>query len=159
MLHVASLGAITFSLWLLLSGHYNLLLVSLGVVSCILVVFISVRMDVADHDGHPIHLGLKAISYWPWLIWQIILSNLVVCRYILHPKLPICPTVVNIKSSQKTEMGRVIFANSITLTPGTVSMDIDDNKVIQVHALTRSIAAELEQGEMDRRVTQTEGKD
>ncbi len=158
MLHAISLGLVSFGLWLLLSGHYNPLLISLGAISSILIVIISMRMDVVDHDGHPIHLGWNALGYFPWLIWKIILSNLDVCRCILHPKLPISPTIVHLKSSQKTELGKVIYANSITLTPGTVSMNIEQDEIIQVHALTKEAAEELELGEMDRRVSLIEGK-
>lgn len=158
MLHTVSLGLASFGLWLLLSGHYNTLLISLGVISSVIVVIISMRMDVVDHDGHPLHLGWKALGYLPWLIWKIILSNLDVCRTILHPRLPISPTIVHLKSSQKTELGKVIFVNSITLTPGTVSMQIENNERIEVHALNQAAALELEEGEMDRRVSRMEGK-
>jgi multicomponent Na+:H+ antiporter subunit E len=95
-------------------------------------------------------------SYWGWLVWQIIKSNIDVARVILSPSLPISPNVVRVKASQRTTLGLVTYANSITLTPGTVSMYLDGD-IIEVHALTESGARELKDGEMDRRVSAIEG--
>lgn len=156
MVHAISLALVLFALWLLLSGHYVPLLIGLGALSVLLVVTIALRMDVVDREGHPIHLSLKALLYWPWLAWEIVKSNVDVARRILSPTLPISPTVIRLKASQKSELGKVIYANSITLTPGTVSIDIDGDK-IEVHALTREAAQALRTGDMDRRVTRFEG--
>lgn len=156
MVHAISLALVLFALWLLLSGHYVPLLIGLGALSVLLVVTIALRMDVVDREGHPIHLSPKAFLYWPWLAWEIVKSNVDVARRILSPTLPISPTVIRLKASQKSELGKVIYANSITLTPGTVSIDIDGDK-IEVHALTREAAQALRTGEMDRRVTRFEG--
>jgi multicomponent Na+:H+ antiporter subunit E len=132
------------------------LLLGLGALSALLVVTIALRMDVVDREGHPIHLGPGALLYWPWLGWEIVKANLDVARRILDPRLPISPTVIRLKASQKSDLGRVIYANSITLTPGTVSIDIDGER-IEVHALTREAAQALRTGDMDRRVTRFEG--
>ncbi|MEE8216319.1 MAG: Na+/H+ antiporter subunit E, partial [Acidiferrobacterales bacterium] len=132
------------------------LLIGLGALSVLLVVTIALRMGVVDREGHPIHLSPKALLYWPWLAWEIVKSNVDVARRILSPTLPISPTVIRLKASQKSELGKVIYANSITLTPGTVSIDIDGDK-IEVHALTREAAQALRTGDMDRRVTRFEG--
>lgn len=156
MVRAISLGAVLFGLWLMLSGHYTPLLLGFGVASCVLVVLISARMDVVDREGHPIHLGLRALTYWPWLLVEIVKANIDVAKRIVDPKLPISPTMVRVRASQKTEVGRVIYANSITLTPGTVSVELEDD-MIEVHALTAEGAAALEEGEMDRRVTAMEG--
>ncbi|MEE8196211.1 MAG: Na+/H+ antiporter subunit E [Acidiferrobacterales bacterium] len=156
MVHAISLALVLFALWLLLSGHYVPLLIGLGALSVLLVVTIALRMDVVDREGHPIHLSPKALLYWPWLAWEIVKSNVDVARRILSPTLPISPTVIRLKASQKSELGKVIYANSITLTPGTVSIDIDGDK-IEVHALTREAAQALRTGDMDRRVTRFEG--
>ncbi|MCZ6574946.1 MAG: Na+/H+ antiporter subunit E [Gammaproteobacteria bacterium] len=156
MVHAISLALVLFALWLLLSGHYVPLLIGLGALSVLLVVTIALRMDVVDREGHPIHLSPKALLYWPWLAWEIVKSNLDVARRILSPTLPISPTVIRLKASQKSDLGRVIYANSITLTPGTVSIDIDGEH-IEVHALTREAAQALRTGDMDRRVTRFEG--
>ncbi len=156
MVYAISLTLVLFALWLLLSGHYVPLLLGLGALSALLVVTIALRMDVLDREGHPIHLRPKALLYWPWLGWEIVKSNVDVARRILSPTLPISPTVIRLKASQKSELGKVIYANSITLTPGTVSIDIDGDK-IEVHALTREAAQALRTGDMDRRVTRFEG--
>ncbi len=156
MVHAISLALVLFALWLLLSGHYVPLLIGLGALSVLLVVTIALRMNVVDREGHPIHLSPKALLYWPWLAWEIVKSNVDVARRILSPTLPISPTVIRLKASQKSELGKVIYANSITLTPGTVSIDIDGDK-IEVHALTREAAQALRTGDMDRRVTRFEG--
>ncbi len=138
--------------WLLLSGHYDPLLLSLGAASCVLVAWIAWRMDVVDHEGFPIHLSWQAVLYWPWLIFEIIKSNIDVALVILRPSMPISPTVLTVKTTQGSELGQVIYANSITLTPGTVSLRVYDDK-IDVHALTKAGADGIAAGEMDRRVT------
>lgn len=145
-----------FVLWLLLSGHYDPLLLTLGAVSCLGVVAIAWRMDVIDHEGHPVQLGPRILLYWPWLAWRIVKANVEVARLIVHPALPIEPLVLKAATSQKSELGQVIYANSITLTPGTVAVDLGPG-AIQVHCLTRRLAADIESGEMDRRVSRLEG--
>jgi len=141
-----------FVTWLLLSGDDTVLLLSLGVSSCAVTVWIARRMDVIDREGQPIHLGWRTLVYLPWLIVEIIKANLDVARRILDPRMPISPTVVTLDASQKSELGQVIYANSITLTPGTVSLRLHDNQ-IDVHAIAEAPARDLEAGEMDRRVT------
>ena len=143
-------------LWLLSSGHYTTLIISFGVFSCALVVFLSLKMEIVDTEGVPIHLIGGAIRYVPWLVWQIILANIDVTKRILCPKVDISPRLIEVKTSQKTDLGRVIYANSITLTPGTVSIQVHDDRIL-VHAIAEEVAADLEKGEMDRRVTRMEG--
>ena len=156
MLHAVSLAAILYLVWLLLSGVFEPLFLTVGLVSCIGVVAIAHRMDLIDREGHPIHLGRKAPGYWLWLSLEIVKANIDVARRILDPKLPINPTVVKVKTSQRSDLGQVIYANSITLTPGTVSMQLEGDE-ITVHAIHGEAAAALEAGEMDRRVTAMEG--
>lgn len=151
--HALSLGIVLAILWLLLSGYFEALLLLLGLGSVILVVHLALRMDVVDHEGHPVHLKfMGTINYWSWLLKAIIIANIDVCKRILSPAMPISPVVVKVKSCQATDLGHVIYANSITLTPGTVSMNVDGD-VIEVHALTREGAEELQSGEMDRRIS------
>jgi multicomponent Na+:H+ antiporter subunit E len=156
--HAISLGIVLGVLWLLLSGHFRPLLLVLGFCSVSVVVFLAMRMEVVDHEGHPVHLNIMAtINYWLWLLKAIFLANIDVCRRILSPGLPISPTVVNITSTNDDDLLHVIYANSITLTPGTVSMSVDGN-IIKVHALTQEGAAELEAGEMNRRINSLEAR-
>ena len=156
MFRSISLGLVLFTVWLLLSGIFEPLLLSLGLGSCLAVVLIVRRMDLLDREGHPIHLGWRAFIYWAWLTREIIEANLDVAKRILNPKLPIDPMIVRVKTSQRSELGQVIYANSITLTPGTVSMRVTEDFIL-VHAIAPQPAAALEAGDMDRRVTALEG--
>lgn len=151
-----SLGISLFLIWLLWSGHYDSLTLGFGVASCVLVVLLSARLGVIDREGHPIHLLLRLLTYGPWLIWAIVKANLDVAGRILKPGLPISPQLIRVKASQKSDLGKVIYANSITLTPGTVSVDVDGGEIL-VHAISREAAADVETGDMDRRVVQFEG--
>lgn len=152
-----SLFLVLCVLWLLLSGFYQPLLLGLGIASSLLVTWIARRMDVVDHEGHPIHLSWRAPLYWSWLAWEIVKSNIDVAKIILAPSLPISPKVIQLPASQKDELGHVIYANSITLTPGTLSIDVIDHTIV-VHALTEAGAAALETGDMDRRIVRMEGE-
>ncbi len=156
MLQTLSLGAVLYGLWLLLSGHYQPLLLGLGVASTIVVVLIARRMDLIDREGHPIHLSWRFLLYLPWLGWEIVKANIDIARVIVRPKMAIGPTVLRLKGTQKSELGHVIYANSITLTPGTVTIGLEEG-VLSVHALTREAAEGLIRGDMDRRVAAVEG--
>jgi len=157
LLHTLGLGVVLAILWLLLSGYFtNILLLGLGVASVILVLFYARRMDVIDHEGHPIHLGWRSIGYWIWLLKEIVVSNFHVAKVILSPKMPIRPHLIDVKASQASELGHAIYANSITLTPGTVTVDVEKG-ILHVHALTQHTADGLKTGEMDRRVDEMEG--
>lgn len=144
--------------WLLLSGHFETQLLAFGVVSCGLVVWLVHRMDVIDHEAQPYGMGVRTMVYLPWLLWEIVKANIDVARVILDPKLPISPTIFETDTYQKTELGRVIYANSITLTPGTVTIDIDGNGRFLIHALTRAGAEGVLTRDMDRRVAALESK-
>ena len=145
-----------FGVWLLWSGYFELLLISFGVGSALLVVWICVRLKTTDAEGVPMWLLPRAALFVPWLLLEIVKANLDVARRILHPKLPISPTLFEVPASQKTDLGRVIFANSITLTPGTVSYGVEPGKIL-VHAIAEEVKQGLLSGEMDRRVTRVEG--
>ncbi len=155
-LRYISLAAVLMIFWLALSGHYTGLLISLGVVSVLGVVYICHRMAVIDEEGHPIHLALRAFVYWPWLIVEILKSAVGVSRLIIDPKLPISPTLKKVKPSQRTQLGVNIYANSITLTPGTITVEASSGELL-VHAITKGGAEDLDDGDMDRRVTRLEG--
>ena len=155
-MRLVSTFLVLFAFWLLLSGFFTAFLMVAGAASALGVVLFSRRMDIVDHEGHPVHLAPRALLvYWPWLIKQIVKSAWQVATIILRPSLPISPVLVRIRSTQKTDVGRTTFANSITLTPGTISVEVGRDEFL-VHALTRDHARELEAGEMDRRVTDFE---
>lgn len=154
--YTLSLGIVLAVLWLLLSGHFTPLMLLLGLASVSLTVYLSVRMEVIDHEGHPVYMNIwAAITYWCWLLKAIVIANIDVIRRIWSPALPISPTVIRVSSTLSTDLLQVIYANSITLTPGTISINVDDN-TIEVHALTREGADELEEGEMHNRIKRLE---
>ncbi len=157
MLHIISLSAGLFGLWLLLSGIFKPLIIFFGVVSVLLVVWLARRMDLVDHEAVPVQLTGGILGYWIWLAKEIAVANYAVARVILDPKLPISPVMVRVKATQKTDVGRVIHANSITLTPGTVSVELEGDEIL-VHALTQELADGTMEGSIDRRVTAVEGR-
>lgn len=133
-------------------------LVTAGVGSAIAITLLARRMDVIDREGHPSRMAWFAIvSYWPWLIKEIILSAWTVTKLILHPRLPISPTLIEFVPSQKTDLGLVVHANSITLTPGTIAIEVEPGRML-VHALTRDGAGGLQNSEMDRRCSELEAR-
>lgn len=150
------LGLLLSAAWLLWSGHFaEPFLLLLGVLSILGVIFFAQRMEILDDEGAPIGLGLRPISYSLWLAKEIVEANIEVTRLILDSKLPIHPRLIRLKANQKTELGRVILANSITLTPGTVSVDMHGDR-IWVHALSYEDAEEDLSGDMGRRVCELE---
>jgi len=153
-----SLGLVLFSFWLLLSGHYTVITLTAAVFSVIVVVAMMARMKMIDREGHPVYLIKRVVGFHPWLALQILKSAWDVAKLILNPKLPISPTMVDVHGSQKTAVGIATYANSITLTPGTLTARLRGNDIL-VHAITREGAEEIQSGEMDRRVTQFEGGD
>jgi multicomponent Na+:H+ antiporter subunit E len=152
LLGTVALAASLFVFWLLLSGIYTPFLVLAGLGASIAVALLARRMEITDREGLPIHLALAALAYWPWLLKEIVKSAWRVSRIILDPRLPISPTLVRFKPSQKTTVALATHANSITLTPGTITVEADSEEFL-VHALTREGAASVAGSEMDRRVS------
>lgn len=157
MKHAIGLTVALAGVWLLWSGHYSPLLLTLGGASVIAVLWISWKMDILDQEAAPVDLPLRLVAYLPWLFWEIVKSNLHVAALILNPRLPIRPQIIRVRAGQAGDVGRVIYANSITLTPGTVSIETE-GEIITVHALTAEAADGVLTGEMDRRVTRLEGR-
>ena len=156
MLQRAILFLLLYAFWILMSGYFTPFLLGAGAASSAAVVSFAHRMEVADPEGHPVHLGWPALGYWPWLVKEILKSAIDVSKVILDPRLPASPTVVRFRPSQKTVVGLVTHANSITLTPGTLSVEVSFQQFV-VHGLTRASAAGAVDSEMDRRVTRFEG--
>jgi multicomponent Na+:H+ antiporter subunit E len=152
VLGTLALAASLFAFWLLLSGLYTPFLVLSGLGASIAVALFAQRMEVADREGHPVHLLLAALAYWPWLLKEIAKAGWQVTLVILDPRLPVSPTLVRFKPSQKTSVALATHANSITLTPGTITVEAGRDEFL-VHALTREGAAAVVDSEMDRRVS------
>ena len=132
------------------------MLVTAGVVSAVICVMAAIRMRTADREGHPTEFLLGAVTYFPWLITEIAKSGWSVTKVVLHPRLPISPTMTIVRASQRTAIGIASYANSITLTPGTITVGVNGSD-LTVHALVNEGALDLEAGGMDRRVSQFEG--
>lgn len=148
-------GLATF--WLLMSGFWdNPLLLTLGIISILLCVFIAWRIE----KKFPFHRGISLLPslplFWLWLFKEVVLANIEVLKRIWLPdEYPLTPTIRTLPMSQKTRLGKTTYANSITLTPGTVCMDVKGSEVT-VYGLLKDAVDDLEKGEMDRRVTQLE---
>ena len=147
MKHTVSLTLTLFALWLLLSGHYNFLLIALGVASSVFTVVLALRMEVIDHESHPMHLSRELPRFWVFLSREVILANLDVVRRILTPGKSYSPQLRQLSLPQQTELGQVIYANAITLTPGTVTVQLNTDNV-RIHALSREAAEDLQTGRM-----------
>lgn len=156
MKHAVYLGVVLLGTWLLWSGHYTPLIISFGVASSAFVIWITHRMDTIDDEAVPVERVFAIALYLPWLCWQVILASLTVARIILSPKISIDPCFVKPKMSQKTDLAEVIHANSITLTPGTVSIELHDKDIL-THALTQDLADDVMSGAIDKQVVRMEG--
>ena len=155
MARYVSLAIVLMVVWLLLSGHFDGLFFALGAASVAISVWVAVRMKVVDPEGHPIQIAARLLTYFPWLFWEIIKSNIDVARRVLSPSLPISPRVFNVTASQKTAVGRTIYANSITLTPGTITTGVSGQE-FQIHALRAADLETDEEQQMDVRCTRVE---
>lgn len=143
-----SYGVFLFVFWLLLSGHFEPLLLGLGLTSVVLTIFLAKRMDVIDHESYPLHLSSQLPAFLGYIFREIVNANIDVVKRIMKSSgSSISPQLVEIPVPQKTDMGRVIYANAITLTPGTVSVELTKDKVT-VHALTKEAADDLSGGSM-----------
>ena len=144
MKHVISMTFALAILWVLLSAHFEPLMLGLGVASVLLTLIIALRMDVIDHESHPFHHTFHLIRFWILLFWEIIKANYDVVLRVLGFR-PISPTVVELPVPHKSDLSRVIYANSITLTPGTVSIDVKQDRIV-VHALSEDGVRDLKAG-------------
>ena len=145
-----TLFIILFGFWLLMSGYYTPLILSLGVISCLLCVYLTIKGKFLDNETLPIYFFPRLIQYTLWLIKEILKSNIQTAKVIIMKSEE--PELFSVKASQKTNEGKVTYANSITLTPGTVTTQIKDN-VFEVHALTKEFGDSVRSSEMDRMVT------
>jgi multicomponent Na+:H+ antiporter subunit E len=158
MVYALSLLALLYGVWLILSGHYTPLLLTLGVVSSGLIVWVAGRMRILDDEGVPLGMALRFLAYLPWLVLETIRSNIAVARVILSPSLPISPWLYRFTGRPKTDLGRFLYGNSITFTPGTTTCGIEDGE-FTVYALTRDFVDISEENEMVRRVCWVEGSE
>lgn len=143
--------------WLLWSGLYSPLLLFLGAFSCGLVLLLATRTGFFEVDIYALHLGPRLPRYWFWLLKEIVKANFSVARIVLSRRMPIEPVIISVDARHIPPVSLATLANSITLTPGTVSLDVDRG-MIEVHCLTIAAAEDLKGGEMVRRAAMlTEG--
>lgn len=144
---------ILLGFWFLLSGEFAPVLIVLAFISSAIVSFLT--KDLLFPNGINIKLIIKIFMYAPWLVWQIVLSNIQVLKILLKPKLDIDPSMVEFVPQVKTDIGITLLANSITLTPGTVTIFADRDHFF-VHALGPEFAEGLSGGEMEKRILEIE---
>ncbi|GMR05397.1 MAG: hypothetical protein BMS9Abin24_212 [Thermodesulfobacteriota bacterium] len=149
---------IMFGFWILLSGEFSpILLISAGF-SSLFVAYISHDLLIGRDSSlrSCFATGVRFLRYCPWLLWQIILSNIDLVKRTLHPSLPIDPCLVTLETSLTTDLGITILGNSITITPGTVTIDANKDGQFLVHAISREAADALVNGDMHERVYKIE---
>ena len=151
MIHFLTFLLMILGTWILWSGHLEFLPMIFGGFSCLLVVYLARRMKLLDGESWPISIIGKLPLYWLWLFWEIIKSNIDVARRILSPSLPIEPRLFELSLSFQSNLGRVVYANSITLTPGTVTTKLSV-ETIEVHSLSGESERELRDGQMSAKV-------
>ena len=164
--HALSLSVVLVAVWLGWSGIYQPLLLSFGVASILISVYVTASLESLDNEGQPIQWTVKMFWYLPWLLKEIIVANIDVMKRVVNPSLGqpgtdvISPTWVKVAAAQQSRLGLTLFANSITLTPGTVSVDSGDG-YIWVHALSKEGAESLlgdDGGEMGRMASKMEAE-
>lgn len=143
---------ILFAFWIVFSGHFDILHLSLGLACSAIVATLSYDLMLPDSlSASALTKGGRFLSYVPWLLYQVVLANLHVAYLVLRPG-KISPQIVRFKTGLKSDLAKVALGNSITLTPGTITMDISDDEFL-VHAISDKAAASLIEGAMERRVS------
>lgn len=157
MLSFLLTAVLMFIFWFSLSGQTKPLFLIFGAICSLLVAYWSHDLLIGKLEKGPdLKKFIRMIAYLPWLAWQIVLANWHLVYLVLHPKMPIDPTIMRYEHDLKTNMGITVLANSITLTPGTTSIDADRRELI-VHAISRKTAEDLLSGSMLAKVREIEG--
>jgi len=152
LVSVLILFVLLMATWLVWSGLFKSLLLLLGLTSSLLCLWLAIRMRLFDDYLFNVPIGSGLVGYWIWLAREVLKSSLSVTRIVLSPSLPISPCITRIRADSDHPYDQVLFANSITLTPGTLAMDLDEG-IVTVHSLTEEGMRDLLSGEMNRRVT------
>ena len=139
------------AVWLLLSGHYTALILSFGAVSSLIVVWFMWRMDRVDEDLGVLPMRPRVLYYLLWLMWQVVLSNIDLVRRIWDPALPIRPTWQRLDIKVTSSLAKTLYANSITLTPGTLTTDVREDHFM-VHSLSPDGIEDLRKGGMEEQI-------
>jgi len=144
------LALIMAATWLVLSGYFIPLILTLGLISIAIVLFMCARMKILDRETVPYLILIPTLGYFFWLFAEIVKANVQVVKAILSPNLEISPTMTKIPYAKDVDIAQTMFANSITLTPGTVSVNMDEDHIL-VHALLRDMSKPEDFKEMGER--------
>lgn len=132
------------SFWILLSGIFDLFHIISGTISCIIVTLLSHDLLVKGKSKNGLLKTIRLILYIPWELWQIVLANIDVAYRVLHPRMPIDPLIIEFETPLRGEFSQVTLANSITLTPGTITIHVEPEKgKFLVHAIAKEPADAL----------------
>ncbi len=155
-LRVLTIGLVCF--WLLLSGFwYKPLILTLGLLSVALTAYLAMRIERVYSLQSVTKIFIRVPLYMVWVFWEVVKTTIDVVKRIWMPKrYPISPTIDNVPMTQTTRLGKTIYANSITLTPGTVSVRFEQDGKLLVHALTADGMDDLKAGGMDSHVSDLE---
>jgi multicomponent Na+:H+ antiporter subunit E len=142
-----------FGYWVVLSGYFDAFHLISGAVSSLLVAWFSHDLFAGKSPNIPLEFRrvVRFLRYLPWLMWEIVKANIDLVYRTLHPSMPISPRMIRFQNTLKDEMGITTLANSITLTPGTVTVDANEEEYI-VHAISEEAAEGLLAGDMARQV-------
>jgi multicomponent Na+:H+ antiporter subunit E len=159
---LAFLVAFLAALWAIFSGKFDAIHLGYGVVSIVLVTLMCRGLLVGPEDRPENEVFLRmnwirALAYPWWLLWQILLANLQVASLIVHPRMPIEPSLLRFRSGLQSDLALLTLGNSITLTPGTLTLRVDGD-VFLVHALHGNLASGLLDGSMQRQVAAVYGE-
>jgi multicomponent Na+:H+ antiporter subunit E len=143
--------------WWLISWQSSAQLLIIGTICCLAVTILSAKLGIIDMEGHPIEKMPRFGAYMLWLLWEILLANIDVVKVVWHPRMPIQPKMFTAPNPMKSGFGSTLYANSITLTPGTVTVSIDKRDML-IHALTESSESSLLEGAMGRKCRWVEGR-
>ena len=147
----------TMAFYAVLSGQFhNTYLMVCGAVMCIAITALARHLELLDEEGVPYEFWLGALVYAPWLFREIVTSNVSLAWLVWSPSLDISPRMVHLEHKLKSSFAIATYINSITLTPGTVTVDVDEDELI-VHALTKDAATALLTGSMHDQIKRIEG--
>ena len=156
--HLLKIFLVVFIFWFILSGLTSITMLILGLISSLLIIFIINKMDIVDHETSLHNFNLfNLVIYFFWLIKEMIMSNILVCLYIVSPEKKINPSIIEVKASQKSIIGKVLYANSITFTPGTLTINIKKD-ILTIHTLAEPFRITIQTNKMDSKVKSTEGE-
>ncbi|MFT5358484.1 MAG: multicomponent Na+:H+ antiporter subunit E [Polyangiales bacterium] len=145
------------AVWTLWSWHSEPIVVGFGIFSILFTTYIVDRLGVLDSEGQPYEINIRLLRFIPWLVWEVLVANVQAAKLILSPTLKTRPHLIRVHAPQRTSLGKVIYANTITITPGTITLDIQDD-VILVHALSDEMASKDSTGATSKIISWLEAK-